>query len=125
MPPSDLPTNLQPFEGISLYRRGWGAFRVYENPNLQILVRHNPYHFLKMSQQIMQGWQRLLMRNSGRLLSFPGELSECINQYSCLHPSECHTTNDEIPLQHFCNFHGKLIIINQILGMVQVSQSTP
>ena len=65
----------------------------------------------------MQGWQKLLMRDSGRLLSFPGGLSWCINQYSCVHPIECHrnATNEERPLQHFCDCYGKLIIMNQIL----------
>ena len=76
----------------------------------------NPCHFLKMSEQIMQGWQKLLIRNSGRLLLFPGGLSWCINQHSCLHPIECHrnTTNEETLLRHFWDFHGKLITISQI-----------
>ena len=64
----------------------------------------------------MQGWQKLLMRNSGRLQLFPGGLSWCINQHACLHPIECHrnTTNEEKRLQRFCDLHEKLIIINQI-----------
>ena len=66
----------------------------------------------------MQGLEKALMRNGGWLLLFPGGLSWHINQhFSCLHPIECHrnTTNEETPLQHFCEFHGKLIIVNQIL----------
>ena len=52
-----------------------------------------------------------------QLLVLPGGLSWCINQHSCLHPIECHSTatNEERPLQHFCNFQGTLIIMNQIL----------
>ena len=66
---------------------------------------------------MMEGWQKLFMRNSGPLLLFPGGCSWCIHQRSCLHPIECHgnTTNEARPLQHFCNCRGKLIIINQIL----------
>ena len=65
----------------------------------------------------MQDWQKLLMRNSGRLLLFPGGLSWCIKQHSYLYPIECHrsTANEERQLQHFCNVHGKLIIMNQTL----------
>ena len=104
-----------------------GGLRVEENPNPQILQRQNLCHFLTMSEQIMHGWQDLLMRNSGQLLLFAGGLwmvaviswrtFRCINQHSCLHPIECHrnTTNEERQLQHFCDFHGKVIIINQVL----------
>ena len=55
------------------------------------------------------------MRNSGRLLLFPGGLCWCINQHSCLHPIECHrnTANEERPLQHFCDFHRKPTPIDQ------------
>ena len=35
--------------------------------NLQILAQQNPCHFLKMSEQITQGWQKQLMRNSDGL----------------------------------------------------------
>ena len=54
-----------------------------------------------------------LMTNIGCL----GGLSCCINQHACLHPIECHwnTTNEETPLQHFCNFDGKPIVRHQIL----------
>ena len=64
----------------------------------------------------MQRWQKLLARTSGRLLLFPGGLSWCTNQHACLHPIECRrkTTKEEKPLQHFCDFHGKLITIGQI-----------
>ena len=40
-----------------------------------------PVPFLKMSVQILQGWQKMFMRNSGRLLIFPGGLSWCINHW--------------------------------------------
>ena len=65
----------------------------------------------------MQGWQKLLMRNSERLLVFPGGLSWGINQHACLHPIECHrnTANAEGQFQHFYDFHGKLTITNQTL----------
>ena len=57
----------------------------------------------------------MLMRNSGRLLVFPGGLSWCIDQHSCLPPIQRHgdTTNEERPLQHFCA--KELTIIQQIL----------
>ena len=75
----------------------------------------------------MQGWHKLLMRNSGRLRLFPRGLPLCINQHSCLHPIECHrnTTNEEVPLQHFGDFHGKLIIMNQILLWHGTSEGRP
>ena len=78
----------------------------------------NPCHFLTMREQIVQGWQKLLLRNSGWLLLFPGRSSWCINQHSCLHPIERHknTTNGKKPLQHFRDCHGKLIIIDHILS---------
>ena len=63
---------------------GGGVFPVWENPNLQILARQIPCHFSKMREQIVQGWQKLLMRNSGRLLLFPRRSSWFINQHSCL-----------------------------------------
>ena len=47
-----------------------GGFRVKENLNLPILEQQNLCHFLKLREQNMQGWQNLLMRNSGRLLLF-------------------------------------------------------
>ena len=47
----------------------------FEKLNLQILVRQEPRHFLKMSEQIMQGWKKVLTRNSERLLLCPGGLS--------------------------------------------------
>ena len=103
---------------MTVPEKGGGGFRVSENPNLQNLARQNLCHFSKkLSEPIMWGWQKLLMRNSGRLLLFPGELSWCINQHSCLHPFECrrNTTNEERPIQHFCDFQGNLIIINQII----------
>ena len=99
------------------YRGGWG-FRVEENPNLQIVARQNPCHFLTMGEQSTRGWHKLLMRNSGRLLLLPGGFSWCIRQRSCLHPIKCHrnTTNEARPLQRFRDFHRKLRIINQLLG---------
>ena len=60
----------------------------------------------------MQGWGKLLRRNSERLLLF-------INQHSCLHPVECHrnTANE--------GKHGKLSIIKtKSSGIVQMSKST-
>ena len=48
-----------------------GIFRALENMNYQILARQNPCNFLKMTDQIMSGSQKLLNRNSGRLLPFP------------------------------------------------------
>ena len=63
----------------------------------------------------------MLMRDSGRLLLFPGGLSWCTNQHSCLYPLECHK-NEERLLQHFCDFHVKCVFINQI--QIQVSKST-
>ena len=88
---------------------GWGVFRVKEHPNLRILARQNPRPFLKMSGQVTRGWHKLLMRNRGRLLLFPGGLSRCMNQHSCPHPSECrgNTTNEGTPRQHFCDSHGQ------------------
>ena len=102
--------------GVGWGGGGGGAFRVSENPNLQILPRQNACQFSTMSERMLRGWQTLHMRNSGRLLLFPGGLSWCTNQHSCLHPIECHgnTTNDAGPLQHRCDFRGKLII-HQIL----------
>ena len=38
------------------------------------LARQNPCHFLKNSEHITQRWQKLLTRNSGQLLLFPGGL---------------------------------------------------
>ena len=37
--------------------------------------------------------------------------------YSCLHPVEGqrNTTNEERLLLHFCDLHGKLFVMNQIL----------
>ena len=95
-----------------------GIFRVQENPNLQILARQDPCHFFfKMSGQFMQGWQNLLMRNSGRLLcfleDFPGAST---STFVCTPLNATGTVHNEArPLQHFCNFHGKVTIINQIL----------
>ena len=65
----------------------------------------------------MQSWQKMPKRNSGRLLLFPGGLSQFINRHRGLHPIECrgNTTNEGRPLQHSCDFHGKLIISDQIL----------
>ena len=73
----------------------------------------------------MQGWQKLV-RNTGRLLLFPGGVSWCIKQHSCLHPIECHrnSTNEERPLQHFWDFHGKLSTIGQILWHGTSEQGT-
>ena len=63
-----------PAHGVwsSAYRGG--GFRAGEIVNLQILALQNLCHFLKMSEQIMYGSQKLLMRNSGRLLLSPGGL---------------------------------------------------
>ena len=47
---------------------GGGVLRVRENPNLQILAQQNPCHFLKTSEHMMRGWQKLRMRNSGRVV---------------------------------------------------------
>ena len=100
-----------------------GGVHVQENPD-QILARQNPCHFLKMSEQIMR-WQQLPMRYSGRLLLFPGGLSWSINQHSCLYPIGCYrnTINEGKPFQHFCDFHGKPITINQIM-YVQILKNT-
>ena len=56
--------------GLQRYRGGGGKFRAMKNMNLQILARQNLCHFLKVSEQIMYGSQKLLMRNSGHLLFF-------------------------------------------------------
>ena len=54
--------------------KGGGGFYIQETVNLLILARQNPRHFLKISEQITEGRQKLLMRNSGPLLLFPGGL---------------------------------------------------
>ena len=61
----------------------------------------------------MRGWQKLLMRSSGRLLLCRGGLSWGIDQHGCLHPITCHRspTNEERQPQHFCDFHGTLTAI--------------
>ena len=56
---------------LSQRGRYCGVFRVEENLNLQTLAQQNPCHFVKMIKQIMQGWQKMLVRNSGQLLLFP------------------------------------------------------
>ena len=53
---------------------GGGIFRAGENMNLQILARQNLCHFLKMSEQMMYGSQKVLMRNSGHLLLLPAQI---------------------------------------------------
>ena len=65
----------------------------------------------------MQDWQKLVMRNSGRLLLFPGDFPGASTSTLVCTPFECHgnTTNEATPLQHFGDFHGKLNIIQQIL----------
>ena len=64
-------------------RRAGRGFRVQENPNLQILAQ-NPVPL--MSEQMTQGRQRLVMRNRGRWLLFPGGLAWRINKNAHLHP---------------------------------------
>ena len=49
-----------------------GGYSVSRKIRIYKLWRQNPCHFSKMSEQIVQGWQKLLMRISGRLLLFPG-----------------------------------------------------
>ena len=75
-----------------------------------------PVPFLENREQILQGWQKLLMRNSGWLLLFPEDFPGASTSTLVCTPTECHrnATNEARPLQHFCDFHGKLLIITQI-----------
>ena len=47
--------------------------------------------------------------------------------HACLQPIECrrNTTNEERPLQHFCNFHGNhQLSLTKSFGMVRLSEGT-
>ena len=97
---------------------GGGGYAVsQENPNLRIPEGQTPRHFSEMSEHIARRWQRWRMRNSGRPLLCPAGLSGCTDQPSCRHPLECrrNTAHEAPPLQHFCDFRGKPIIIHHIL----------
>ena len=54
-----------------------GGFRVQENLSLRSLAQQNPCHFLQISKEVTQCWQMLRLRNSGRVLLFPGGRSRC------------------------------------------------
>ena len=62
-------------------RVGGGGVRVEENLNVQILARSNPCHvpFLK-NEQTMQGWQKVLMRNSALVAKFLGRQQSASSQ---------------------------------------------
>ena len=75
--PWKLDFNCQTFSTLphQTISEGGGVFHVQGKLNLQILARQEPRHFFKMSEKITQGWQKVLMRNSERLLLCPGGLS--------------------------------------------------
>ena len=53
-------------EGLPLPGAGGGGGGLYlEIPNLQLLARQNSCYFVKLSEQIMEVWQKLLMQNRG------------------------------------------------------------